>query len=67
MLKLIIPAILLRFIDLNRGGRSRASYILHCINYIMKNEIKVPYYNNEGNEIHDKSTRPNKIREDSNN
>lgn len=45
MLKLILPRPLLEYIDNNRLGMSRATYILKCINYIMINNINL---NNEG-------------------
>lgn len=45
MLKLIIPKPLLEFIDLNRGCKSRPSFILACVNYIMINNINL---NNDG-------------------
>ena len=45
MLNLIIPKTLLHFIDINRGSRSRASYILKCVDYIKNNLITIT---NEG-------------------
>ena len=45
MLKLIIPRPLLEYIDKYRGYRSRPSFILACVNYIMINNINL---NNEG-------------------
>lgn len=45
MLKLIIPKPLLDYIDANRGLRSRPSFILACVNYIMINNINL---NNDG-------------------
>jgi len=45
MLKLIIPRPLLEYIDRCRGYRSRPSFILACVNYIMINNINL---NNEG-------------------
>lgn len=52
MLKLIIPRQLLSYIDDNRGSKSRPSFILACVNYIMINNINL--INNEG-ECNDKS------------
>lgn len=54
MLKLIIPKVLLEFIDNNRFSLSRPTYILKCVNYIMINNINL---NNEG-ECNEESNRP---------
>lgn len=54
MLKLIIPRPLLEYIDTYRGYRSRASFILACVNYIMINNINL---NNEGG-CNDEIERP---------
>ena len=54
MLKLIIPKVLLEFIDNNRSILSRPTYILKCVNYIMINNINL---NNEG-ECNAESNRP---------
>lgn len=60
MLKLIIPRVLLEFIDLSKGSYSRPTYILKCINYIMINNINL---NNEG-ECNDRVKKSFSRRED---
>lgn len=63
MLNLIIPRTLLLFIDSVRGTRSRASYLLKCVDYIKVNNIDIN--DNNGNND-DRTEKPYKERENFN-
>lgn len=52
-LDLVLPRIIRDGIDEKRGKRSRASYIIKCIDYILRNNIDINEHN-EGN--NDKTT-----------
>lgn len=58
MLNLIIPNSLRVFIDEVRGGRSRATYILKCVDYIKTNNITIE--TNEGDKQYDRVKNINK-------
>lgn len=40
-MKLLIPKILIDYIDSVKGDWSRAKYILHCVDYVRKNNINI--------------------------
>lgn len=50
MLNLVIPRRLLYLINHCRGGLSRESYILKCVDYITTNNININHNNNDNNE-----------------
>jgi hypothetical protein len=56
MLNLIIPQSLLHFIDNVRGTRSRASYLLKCVDFIKVNNIDINQTNNENNDDRTENT-----------
>jgi hypothetical protein len=58
MLNLIIPNPLLLFIDGVRGRKSRATYILKCVDYIKTHDITID--TNEGGKENDRIKDINK-------
>ena len=58
-MNLIIPRPILTYIDKSRGRLSRESYLLKCVDFVIKNNI---YITNENND--DKYEEFNKGRED---
>lgn len=49
MLNLIIPKLLLEFIDTNRGKMSRALFIIKCVDKVKELNITIDKYNERSN------------------
>lgn len=59
MLNLILPKPLLTYIDSERGGMSRALYIIKCIDKIKELNITIDKYNERVSNVHrDQGSKP---------
>lgn len=57
-MNIILPKPIILFIDSYRYSMSRATFIIKCVDYVMRNNIDINlYYNNLNNESNDDQSK----------